>query len=73
MGCHLWGRTESDMTEATWQQQQQHTLQYFLSKSVLVNGLGSDVSCLKRSDMRERKGRAIRVPENILLSAKLLI
>ena len=23
MGCHLWGRTESDMTEATWQQQQQ--------------------------------------------------
>ena len=23
MGCHLWGRTESDMTEATYQQQQQ--------------------------------------------------
>ena len=22
MGCHLWGRTESDTTEATWQQQQ---------------------------------------------------
>ena len=22
-GCHLWGFTESDMTEATWQQQQQ--------------------------------------------------
>ena len=22
MGCRLWGRTESDMTEATWQQQQ---------------------------------------------------
>ena len=21
MGCRLWGRTESDMTEATWQQQ----------------------------------------------------
>ena len=20
MGCHLWGRTESDTTEATWQQ-----------------------------------------------------
>ena len=19
VGCHLWGRTESDMTEATWQ------------------------------------------------------
>ena len=24
VGCRLWGRTESDMTEATWQQQQQH-------------------------------------------------
>ena len=23
VGCHLWGRTESDMTEATQQQQQQ--------------------------------------------------
>ena len=21
MGCHLWGHTELDMTEATWQQQ----------------------------------------------------
>ena len=25
VGCHLWGRTESDMTEATKQQQQQHS------------------------------------------------
>ena len=24
VGCGLWGRTESDTTEATWQQQQQH-------------------------------------------------
>ena len=23
LGCRLWGRTESDTTEATWQQQQQ--------------------------------------------------
>ena len=23
VGCYLWGRTESDVTEATWQQQQQ--------------------------------------------------
>ena len=22
VGCHLWGRRESDTTEATWQQQQ---------------------------------------------------
>ena len=26
VGCHLWGRTESDMTEATQQQQQQFSL-----------------------------------------------
>ena len=26
MGCHLWGLTESDMTEATWQQQQQQQM-----------------------------------------------
>ena len=24
VGCHLWGCTESDTTEVTWQQQQQH-------------------------------------------------
>ena len=35
LGCHLWGRTETDTTEATQQQQQQHglsiayTLPYF--------------------------------------------
>ena len=26
VGCRLWGRTESDMTEATSQQQQSNTL-----------------------------------------------
>ena len=25
VGCRLWGRTESDMTEATWRQQQQQS------------------------------------------------
>jgi len=29
VGCHLWGRTESDMTEATQQQQQQWGGFYF--------------------------------------------
>ena len=27
VGCRLWGRTESDTTEATWQQQQQQQQQ----------------------------------------------
>jgi len=32
VGCRLWGRTESDMTEATQQQQQQ-----YVSVSILCN------------------------------------
>ena len=43
VGCLLWGRTESDMTEATLQQQQQNRLEQveveregtFLSKETL--------------------------------------
>ena len=31
VGCHLWGRTESDMTEMTWQQQQQYLI-YFMAR-----------------------------------------
>ena len=27
VGCRLWGRTESDTTEVTWQQQQRHSRQ----------------------------------------------
>ena len=53
VGCHLWGRTESDMTEATQQQQQQQ--QGFPDSSVgiesafnagdpgLIPGLGRSV------------------------------
>ena len=33
VGCRLWGRTESDMTEATQQQQQQQ----YVSVSILCN------------------------------------
>ena len=30
VGCHLWGHTESDTTEVTWQlQQQQHVYLFF--------------------------------------------
>ena len=32
MGCRLWGHTELDMTEATYQQQQQHI--FFIYSSV---------------------------------------
>ena len=38
VGCHLWGHTESDTTEATWQQQQHTILYIFLPSSrALVN------------------------------------
>ena len=30
--CHLWGRTESDTTEATWQQQQ-HSNRYIVKSN----------------------------------------
>ena len=33
VGCSPWGRTESDTTEATWQQQQQH-----LDNKCLITG-----------------------------------
>ena len=45
MGCHLWGRTESDMTEATWQQQQQRQLvSVGLEHSYLDGKRGEDVT-----------------------------
>ena len=38
VGCHLWGRTESDTTEATWRRQQQqqdgyYFFQYFYTEN----------------------------------------
>ena len=35
MGCHLWGRTESDTTEATQQQQQQQQQQTVAHQALL--------------------------------------
>ena len=31
VGCRLWGRTELDTTEATWQQQQQQQMAFWAS------------------------------------------
>ena len=40
VGCRLWGRTESDMTEETQQQQQRYTYFILLIKSAKIfNGL----------------------------------
>ena len=36
VSCHLWGRTESDTTEATQQQQQQQQQAHLSIKEILV-------------------------------------
>ena len=35
VGCHLWGRTESDMTDVTYQQQQQQSRKQNIASSRL--------------------------------------
>ena len=37
MGCHLWGRTESDTTEVTWQRQQLKRAILFLASLLTVS------------------------------------
>ena len=54
MGCRLWGRTKSDMTEATWQQQQQQQdtgvgCHFLLQGIFLLQGLNlclQGISCI---------------------------
>ena len=46
VGCCLWGRTESDMTEATWQQQQQ---QWHLGLPRWLRGKETACQCRKCS------------------------
>ena len=45
-GCRLWGHTESDTTEATWQQQQQQQQQVSDTCFILVEHAKSLQSCL---------------------------
>ena len=40
VGCHLWGRTESDMTEATQQQQQQR--RDYLQHAIIFKNKGEN-------------------------------
>ena len=37
VGCHLWGRTESDTTNATWQQQQVVNMLIAYGKSAVLS------------------------------------
>ena len=55
LGCRLWGHTESDTTEATWQQQQQPSiaLPWWLSGKEAAYHAGKQVSSLGREDPLE--------------------
>ena len=57
VGCHLWGRTESDTTEVTQQQQQQQgKMDMNLSKlqELVMDREAWCPWCCKESDMTER-------------------
>ena len=47
VGCRLWGRTESDMTEATQQQQQQQTLNGVVKGMLQIDDLFHTLRKLK--------------------------
>ena len=46
VGCRLWGRTESDTTEATWQQQQQDISSVGKAKDFFFTKLSRKENCL---------------------------
>ena len=57
LGCDLWGRTESDMTEATQQQQQQRYLQEIRdTKGTLYAKMGT---------IKDRNGKDLTESEDI--------
>ena len=48
VGCPLWGRTESDTTEATQQQQQQQNFIHFVVQQKLIQHCKAIILHLKR-------------------------
>ena len=55
VGCRLWGCTESDTTEATYQQQQQATMGEDEEKASLIPGQRASGSLSGRSNMGQLK------------------
>ena len=54
MGCRLWGHTESDTTEATWQQQQQQQQHGSDSKETACNA--GDLGLIPGLDISPEEG-----------------
>ena len=57
MGCRLWGRTELDMNEATYQQQQQQDTLF------LAQRLGS--SEYSKQGLKEGSRKSVKPSENV--------
>ena len=54
VGCHLWGRTESDTTEATQQQQQQQhslSIQFLITCHMLNEVIFGSLPCNMDTDV----------------------
>ena len=69
VGCHLWGHTDSDTTEATWQQQQQQhpTRQNAQSMRHSINFC---ISCKQENTPYIEKGNP-SIKMNLKLTQKL--
>ena len=69
VGCRLWGRTESDTTEATQQQQQQHQIEgscmgreQGTTEGVLTRfWLSKDLNIVRNNDLKQGKIQRKRV------------
>ena len=56
VGCRLWGRTESDTTEATQQQQQQQCIYVIKRKETVLSAeMQLDLDTVVQSEVRKRK------------------
>ena len=67
VGCHLWGRTELDTTEATQQQQQQYTACYLQSVDA---DLSVSMSSLQSLDLiASFNPSSVNYPWSLILSS----
>ena len=79
VGCHLRGHTESDTTEATWQQQQHSLeglvlklkLQYFGHLMLRADSLKKNLMLEKINGRRRRRQQRMRWLEDIIDSMDL--
>ena len=69
VGCRLWGRTESDTTEATWQQQQQQQV----TKQARTNANSRRVRSWRRGCIRSSVGAHQQEVSSVLHQRMLVL